>query len=325
MFSVGFKQCESSKHIYRENNSVDYKVFLKENSFFEKPYLEKDKTYITSLIDYIESNFAYHVDFDETISGEISYQMMAEIKADKVNNDVGNYWTKLYTLTNSKTEKVADQKEFDIHMDQKINYNKYNKLMKSFIEEYGLQTEATLRVYLNVSGKVTIDNTDKEIPVESQVSLIVPLSKKAIEGKIETKNDSIEKEIITTTEKKEPLRQFFRILFFIVLIVFVYHFGQYILFLMNKNNHLNYRDTIKQINSDYEEIITKVKSINTTDFAIIDVETFEDLLNVYASVREQINFLYGNDESKFFILKGNTCYMYTINKEEKMYDEKNKK
>ena len=111
LFSVGFKQCESSKHIYRENNSVDYKVFLKENSFFEKPYLEKDKTYITSVIDYIESNFAYHVDFDETISGEISYQMMAEIKADKVNNDVGNYWTKLYTLTNSKTEKLWESKK----------------------------------------------------------------------------------------------------------------------------------------------------------------------------------------------------------------------
>ena len=58
---MGFKKCETSKHIYREDNSVDYKVFLKENGFFDKPYLEKNKTYITSLIDYIEFFLIYNI------------------------------------------------------------------------------------------------------------------------------------------------------------------------------------------------------------------------------------------------------------------------
>ena len=86
--------------------------------------------------------------------------------------------------------------------------------------------------------------------------------------------------------------------------------------MMNRYNNLNYRDTIKKINSDYEDIITKVKSINVNDFAVIDVESFEDLLNVYNSIREPINFLYGNNESRFFIIKGKSCYMFTLHKEE---------
>ena len=79
---------------------------------------------------------------------------------------------------------------------------------------------------------------------------------------------------------------------------------------------MSYRDKIKKINSDYEDIITNVKSIDTDKFSIINVESFEDLVSVYNSIREPINFLYGAQESKYFIIKQNACYMYTIKKED---------
>ena len=63
-----------------------------------------------------------------------------------------------------------------------------------------------------------------------------------------------------------------------------------------------------------------MKRISSYDFAVIDVESFDDIINIYNSVREPINFLYGNNESKFFIIKGNSCYMYTIIKEETKND-----
>jgi hypothetical protein len=40
-----------------ENSNVDYKVYLKENKFYEKDYLEKDNQYIASLINKIETKF----------------------------------------------------------------------------------------------------------------------------------------------------------------------------------------------------------------------------------------------------------------------------
>ncbi len=324
-FSVGFKKCENVTYTYKENNSVNYRVFLKPNNFFDTPYLEKDKTYITSLIDYIDSDFKYNIYFNENVSGTLNYKLYAEIKADKNNNDIGNYWTKKFELTTAETNNIQSKNSHEINVNNKIDYNKYNDLLNSFIKEYGLQTESTLKVYMEVTGNVTVDSTNENMDINSELSLTIPLSKQAVEGKIETQSDNNAKEIVRKNQEVEPYRNLARVLFVIVVVMFVHNLFRYAVFLAHKNNHLNYRDRIKKLNADYEDLITKVKNMNTNDFAIIDVETFDDLINVYASVREPINFLYGNDESKYFIIKGNTCYMYTIVKEEINNHEKHKK
>ena len=316
-FSLGFKKCETIKYAYRENNSVNYRVFLKENNFFEAPYLEKNKTYITSLIDYINADFSYNISFDERVTGPVYYKLIAEIRADKANNDVGNYWTKKYELKSQEISNINNKDSHVINVSETIDYNKYNDLLNSFISEYGVQAESTLRISLVVEGTVKGETTNQNMEIDSEVSLVVPLSKLAIEGKIETESNNNEKEVVKKVEEVQPFRKFFRVLFVIDLIMFLYNFIQYIRFLLTQNDNLSYRDKIKKINNDYEEIITKVKTVNTEDFAVIDVEAFDDLINVYNSIREPINFLYGNDESKFFIIKGNTCYMYTISKEER--------
>ena len=47
-----------TEHItYKENSSINYKVYLKENQFFEKEYAEEKKQYIASLIEYIKADF----------------------------------------------------------------------------------------------------------------------------------------------------------------------------------------------------------------------------------------------------------------------------
>ncbi len=324
-FSVGFKNCQEVTYAYKENNSVDYKVFLKPNNFFDTPYLEKNKTYITSLIDYIDADFSYNINFKENVSGTLNYKLYAEIKADKNNNDIGNYWTKKYELSEQISNNITSQNSHQINVNEKIDYNKYNDLLNSFIKEYGLQTESTLKVYMEVTGDVIVDSTNENMNINSDLSLTIPLSKLAVEGKIETESNNNEKEIVRKKAEVEPYRNLARVLFVIVVLMFLHNLFRYARFLAHRNNHLNYRDRIKKINADYEDLITKVKNMNTNDFAIIDVETFDDLINVYASIREPINFLFGNDESKYFIIKENTCYMYTIIKEEINNYEKRKK
>ena len=315
-FKFGFKECKNITYSYKENNSIDYKVFLKKNNFFETKYLEKNKTYITSLIDYIDTDFVYNIIFNEKVSGELNYKLIAEIKADKNNNDIGNYWTRKYDLTKEEKNEIKNQNSHAIRLSQKIEYNKNNEILNSFIEEYGLQAESSLKIYLQVTGAVKVDNTNENMDINSEISLTVPLSKLAIEGKIETNNNNKQKEIIKKEQDKEPIKKLFKVLFAISVIMFVCNFIQYVVFLITKNNHLNYRDMLKKLNNDYEEIITRVKSMNVNDFAVIEVETFDDIINVYNSVREPINFLYGDEESRFFIIKGNSCYMYKISKKD---------
>ena len=42
---------------YTEKETIDYKVYLKENDFYTEKYLGKDKAYIASLIDYIDLEY----------------------------------------------------------------------------------------------------------------------------------------------------------------------------------------------------------------------------------------------------------------------------
>ena len=315
-FYFGFKECNEIRYSYKEENSVDYKVYLKENSFFETPYLEQNKTYITSLINYIDTLYNYKIVFNKNVSGDINYKLMAEIKADKTSSDVGNYWTKTYTLQETKTDKIENSNSHEIHISQTINYNEYNDLLNSFIKEYSLQADSSLRIYLEVTGTVKVSDTNDFMNINSDLNLTVPLSKLAIEGKIDTQSKNNEKEIIKKAEENEPYKNLFKILFIFVIILFIYKTLRYVLFLVNKDKYLSYRDRIKKINYEYEDIITKVKKININNLSIIYVEEFEDLINVYNSIKEPINFLYGNDKSQFFIIKGNSCYMYIICKED---------
>src|SRR5574344_2275478 len=60
------------KITYSVIDNIDYKVYLKDNNFFETPYLEKDSTYISSLIKYIDVVFEYETDYSKPISGKYS-------------------------------------------------------------------------------------------------------------------------------------------------------------------------------------------------------------------------------------------------------------
>ena len=89
---------------YQENNDIDYKVYLKENDFFDEEYLPKGRTYITSLIDHIEVLYKYNIDFTDNIDGTYKYKIIAKIEANKADTTTsGNYWTKEYDITEEKT------------------------------------------------------------------------------------------------------------------------------------------------------------------------------------------------------------------------------
>ena len=56
---VGFNDKKVINLTYTQDNSIHYNVYLKENNFFENKYLTEGRTYISSLIDYIDVSFHY--------------------------------------------------------------------------------------------------------------------------------------------------------------------------------------------------------------------------------------------------------------------------
>ncbi len=313
---VGFLNKKTEKYYFTESNDVDYKVYLKDNSFFDTEYLDKNKVYITSLIKYISSTFKYNVTFNKPVSGEINYKLMAEIIADQENSDGGNFWTKEYVLQDIKTDNIVKSTSYNKSLTQDIDYSQYNELLEKFISEYGLSAESTLKIYLKVDGKVKVDNTDNELNVNSSVSLDMPLSKLAIEGTINTDNQVKENKVEITSTKNELICYVFRILFAIDLIYIFRYIYQYIQYCRLRKKKVSYRRKILNIKNEYEGIITNVTTVDLNKFSTIEVKEFDDLLNVYNTTREPINCWIGSEKTIYFIINGNSCYAYIINKKD---------
>lgn len=312
-FCLGFKKYSYNKCLFVEDNSVDYKVYLKDNAYFDVPYMEMNQTYITCLIDYIDVNYNYNIDFEKKVSGKINYQIIAEIKADKAGNEIGNYWTKKYELTELETIEIENESNYKINLQNKIEYNKYNEILNNFIKDYNLQAESNLKVALVVTGNVKQKN-NQEIELASEVSLNMPLSQKAIEGKINIDN-ACKENFIQTQNKLSKFREIFKPLFFITVLIFAYYVLQYIQEIKKMESRMGYREKIKKITNEYDGIIIRVDNMYIEKYIRMDVKSFEDLINIYNNKKEPINYWNSYEKSIFFIINNCNCYVYTISRE----------
>ena len=95
MYKSGFFEEKKQTLKYQENNDIDYNVYLKKNDFFETDHLEKNKTYITSLIDHINVDYKYNIQFDYPVEGEYKYYIYAVVESKKSNSE-DKYWSKEY-------------------------------------------------------------------------------------------------------------------------------------------------------------------------------------------------------------------------------------
>ena len=74
---------------YTENGGVDYKVFLKDNPFYDDAYLEKDQSYVASLIKEITAEFTYDLTMDaESVGFDYTYKIDAQVIV--ANKDTGD-------------------------------------------------------------------------------------------------------------------------------------------------------------------------------------------------------------------------------------------
>ena len=74
---------------YTEGGSADYDVHYKVNDHFEKDWIEAGQSYVSSLIDIINTQFSYRLDMNQVNVGfDYSYGITAQlIVADKTTGD----------------------------------------------------------------------------------------------------------------------------------------------------------------------------------------------------------------------------------------------
>ena len=313
---LGFNDKETINLNYEEANEIHYNVYLKDNVFFDTPYLEEDRTYIANLIDYIDINFHYSAEYNRPLTGNVNYKYVAIIRANKKEGN-GYYWEKKYDLTKSKKLDIKNNVNVSIDDNIKVNYNTYNEILGNFKKEYGISTDGELKIAMEIDNEATFAKIEEPVRINSEMSLSIPLLEQSLEVSI-NKDASSENNILSIKEKSDrPAYLIFKITGIILVIIGIIGLIDTIKNLKFFKRYNMYEITLDKITKNYDSIIATVNNLPDVEgLKIIEVSTFEELIDVYNEVRMPINY-YQNEEKTeciFIIINDGIAWVYSIRK-----------
>ena len=302
---------------YQEKSNIDYKVYLKENSFFETPYLEKNKTYIASLIDYILVEYDYTFIVDSLVSGKYSYYIKGTVSANKTNSN-DQYWSKDYNLTEKITKEYNNEKNINIKTSTKIDYQQYNELLKDFKSQYGVTMDGLLKISLVIEDNVKSDLIDRTILKNSEVELNIPLTTLTVEVPIETNELDNNGTLINETYEENHLcytviKYLGYICFICSSLIFVL-----IMYIVIQKSRLEnvYNKTLKRILKTYDNIIVNTSSLpDLSELNVIYVTSFDELIDAHGEVRNPINLTIEKNYASFILISEKMAWRYDLIKE----------
>lgn len=315
LVKLGKNNYEEIQVKYEEKSNIAYKVYLKENDFFDKEYLGMNETYITSLIDYLDIDFNYELKLDEKMDGDYSYYIKGIISADQANGGNSNYWKKEYTLTETRDVEYLKRDKIEINSNVKINYQDYNDLLNTFKQEYGLAVDGKLKVMLVIENKLTNEKIERDLLKKSDVELNIPLTSLTIEVPIEAEGKTEDGYLIN--EKIIDTNVLYTISKVSGYTLFGFGFiGIIILLVLGVKSETAYQRKLRKILKAYDGILVEVNSLPELDkFNVISVKNFEELIDAHSEIRKPINFVQKVNGVKFIIINEGIAWEYNLKRD----------
>lgn len=306
---------EAKNVSYEEHGNTDYKVFLKDNIYYEDKYLDKNMSYIANLIDYISVDYNYKFKADTLFDGEYSYKIRADLEILNAENKT-LFFTKKYDLIKEKTFTIQNQNEYNIVENIKIDYDHYNSLANGFKSSYGVDTESNLIIYLDIYRNIDQNSINNpNINGNETIKLTIPLSEKAINIKM----DSMEinnKNVITSLDDYYLEDIKYLIIGIISLIVSLYLFIKIVKRLSRLSiSPTDYDKTLKKILNQYDRLIVTTSSMpNLEKNNIIKLKEFVELLDAKDNLHKPIFFIEVTPHQKayFFIQDDDKIILFTL-------------
>ena len=303
---------DTSMICYKENSDVDYKVFLKENEFYNDEYSKKDNQYIATLIDYIVADFSYDLEiFESDIKYDYKYRVEAEVNVEEktTNKSIYNFKD---VLVENKTFEGNEDKTVKIKEKVNIDYNKYNDLIKKFVTVYDLEeaiSTLTINMYINIDG--INGNFQRNTDDEYLVSLDIPLTTKTVGIDLNTNLIGCEDELITCETNKMQWIKYV----VIILVLFEINYISKLCKYMSKNRKPEdiYKLELNKIVSNYGSYIQKINnSFNMEKYELIMVDKFSDILEIRDTIQEPILMFEISEKLKtYFMIPSRNQILYT--------------
>lgn len=302
---------------YNEKNDIGYKVYLKENKFYEDEFLKENMQYVASLINYIDVDFKSILNIDDVSNIDYNYSIKGYLNITDTNNNDKILFSKEYDLVSDTKGNIEQGNSFEILDNVRIDYEKYNKLAQSFKSAYTSNAHATLLLELKVDFITKPNIFENSFADSYTTNIAIPLTTPTIDVKLNTKSgsDSIVKTEINTTNISYVLYvlAIMPAIFALVLLV-----GTIKYIRKEVWTSTPYEAYVKKILREYEAQIVEIDGdYNFDKVDIVDVKTFEELIGIYESVNQPIMYIKDkkeNEERKtiFFIKNNNEIYRYIV-------------
>ena len=294
---------------YQEKAAIDYNVNLKENEFYKENTISKDKGYISSLIDNINANFSYNLDFSEPITYKYSYQIVADINVidDVEQNSIYHYSEDLI-----KKELQVSTNNLEINEKVVIDYQKYNEIISRFKDVYELKNA---EANLNIDLYVNVQDIDKTNTIKFQTrkisNITIPLTQKTVS--ISTSNNVTDKTNKLVMSRATNYSWILMIAIAYILLSIIYIIYLYIYTTKTRTAQMIYEKEIKSITNNYNDYIQRITgSYDIGTSQVIKIETFSDMLEIRDTLKQPILMLENKKkDGTFFIIPATNSIIYT--------------
>jgi len=307
---------------YSEKSDLDYRVYLEENDFYEDEYLGKDMLYVASLIKKIDIDFDYIFESEDKENLVFDYKIVGKLS---ISNPTGtkSYFEKSYVLLEDKTVNMSSSSKQNIKETISVDYPYYNSLANGFKNQYGVESDSKLTIYLLINKKNS-EGSDFTLDSSNTMSLEIPLSEKAVDISLDYKKINETSNIIK--KKQLTIKDFLPLILSVVLIALS-------LFMMVKamrNINLlrikksKYDKYIAKILKEYDRLIAESSTLlSFEDKEVIDISKFSELLDIhdnlqlpimYYEVREhELSYFYISHDKVVYVMKVDASNMDNIN------------
>lgn len=309
-----FEYTEKEEIVYRETSTVNYKVYLKDNNFYETPYLEDGMAYVASLIDKIHINYDYSLTSSTKSNIDVDYKIVAKLIIGSQNNSKV-FFEKEYDLTDSIKDKMIDTDIYHINREAIIDYNYYNDLANEFRASYAVNTISNLEVQLIVEEKNS-ENNNHKMNNRSVTSLTIPLSEQEISIAMKEKQVNDVKTLVEEAKYYIKSKEFYTISIVLLALVLT-QIALITRYFIRKHRKLTkYDKYINRLLNGYDRIIVNVQTPHNKDmYEIIHVNDFQELIDVRDNTKEHINYhvIEKHKKCEFYVTNDKDLYLYEVN------------
>jgi hypothetical protein len=313
--SVLAKSEEIEKVIYKSTSTFkqENQVSLKKNKYMNVKDIQDKQSFVTDLIDNIETKINYKYEGDTAKKINVTYKIKGILKSNySSNGKEEEFWNKEYILLNEK-EKSTNEKYIEINEKIDIDINEFDELVTDFIEEMQLAISSKLYVVFeaNITAFVDEEMIVQNYSNEMEISLGEKITK--ITGNFNDKKEENETRKVKATK---PINIIENIGWLTLAIASVYTVINLQKKTKNKNRVTNiYKLELNQILSACGDKIIKVDSNNSIyGENIIELSDINELFKLSEEAFKPILYYQVPDkqEAWFYVVLEKEIYRYIL-------------